>query len=483
MYRELISVPITSHNTPPELLYRCLRGIDRQTEKDVVVYLYLDGADDTLTTASEEIMRRRGWHIYQDGENCGVGERLNFLHAQCKGHFIAWHSAHDTSHPDRFRMQHKFLEAHDRVLCVSSRYESEGFDGRVTNVIPSFDAKSIRRKICKGVRAVPTQGRMMRKNLLGIKLLTRRDLAPFLYSKENPRLLSLGEDVYWEFLVENRYPLCFANINIPLVRHKRLVDSRYAQYQEKVGAGLMPNWKSVQELLLLAAKEAAHTFVGDYDKKLEELRNRYVGRKFLILASGPSLLERKEELLRLRDSPNRPIVIGVNRAGLIYPDCDYYAVMDSGLYTEQNHGDRGITGFSELFVGNEHKMFVCERQGWPDGDFIRCSPKGQRGFSFDLRSGYYKGFTTVALALQAAYFMGGREVYIGGLDLAHAKGMTHFFGTSDWNKRNDAGLFRAMQGSFEKIAKLTKEKMCVYNLNRDSAVRCFDFANWGDIYE
>jgi hypothetical protein len=60
---------------------------------------------------------------------------------------------------------------------------------------------------------------------------------------------------------------------------------------------------------------------------------------------------------------------------------------------------------------------------------------GSEGFSDDLKSGVYSGYTISYLALQVALYMGFREVVYVGLDLHHKDGKTHFFG-NDFHSRN-----------------------------------------------
>lgn len=227
------------------------------------------------------------------------------------------------------------------------------------------------------------------------------------------------------------------------------------------------------------------------DPRLVQLRDHHRGAAAVIIAGGPSLEAPEAQgglttLTEHRTAHDVPVVIGVNRARAAFPGCDYLAVMDRRLYTEDiaDH-----SGWSHLFRGWEARMFVQDLVQWPQGPFIRVRPLPEHvGFSFDLRQGFHRGFTTVMLAMQAAVWLGCDKLYLAGLDLQHSRaGKTHFFGSIPWNRERDGeassgkGLFASMLKTFEAVAPLLKGRgIKVYNLNPESAVRCFPFATWHD---
>ena len=225
------------------------------------------------------------------------------------------------------------------------------------------------------------------------------------------------------------------------------------------------------------------------DPRLVAMQDKHAGSPAIIIASGPSL-ETPEaraglaDLTVARTEFDTPVVIGVNRARAVYPSCDYLALMDRRLYTEKimDHA-----GWSHLFQGWESRTFVQDLAEWPQGDFIRVRPlPEQRGFSFDLRHGFHRGYTTTLMAMQVAVWLGCDPLYLAGLDLRHSRNKTHFFGSVPWNAERDgkadsSGLFREMRRTFEAVAPLLEaRKIRVYNLNPDSGVRCFPFATWDD---
>lgn len=234
---------------------------------------------------------------------------------------------------------------------------------------------------------------------------------------------------------------------------------------------------------------AAPQPLGKFDPRLTTLQGKHAGTPAVIIASGPSLETPEaraglDHLTLLRAEFDTPLVIGVNRARAVYPRCDYLTLMDHRLYTEKipDHA-----GWSHLFEGWESRMFVQDLADWPRGDFIRVKPlPEQRGFSLDLRRGFHRGFTTTLLAMQVAAWLGCDPIYLAGLDLKHAGDKTHFFGVSPWNKDRDglvggAGLFTEMRKTFDAVAPLLMARnVRIYNLNPDSAVRCFPFATWDE---
>jgi hypothetical protein len=147
---------------------------------------------------------------------------------------------------------------------------------------------------------------------------------------------------------------------------------------------------------------------------IERFRGLHSEKRLFILASGPSLSE--IDLAPL----SRRLVMGLNRSFLVYPDTHYHCCMDQRLFDL----------FPELLKKTRY-LFTLEGRPWG----IPMKLLGSEGFSDDLKSGVYSGYTISYLALQVALYMGFRKVVYVGLDLHHKDGKTHFFG-NDFHSRN-----------------------------------------------
>lgn len=157
-------------------------------------------------------------------------------------------------------------------------------------------------------------------------------------------------------------------------------------------------------------------------------KNKYYGKRAFIVATGPSLLMSDLDLLK------DEITIGVNKIYRAYNKTSfrptYYMALDPTIQKAYDtDGIKNISGFAKdgVFLNPQmerrykgcHLMYVNHQNHW-----IHVSTPG-----FDLMKnlkwssnpvwGMYDKYTITATAIEWAYYIGCREVYLIGVDCSY----------------------------------------------------------------
>jgi hypothetical protein len=186
---------------------------------------------------------------------------------------------------------------------------------------------------------------------------------------------------------------------------------------------------------------------------ITDFKKVHDGKRLFVLASGPSLATLDLGHLRRR------LVMGLNRSVWAYPDSHYHCTMDQRLFDEYPDALRST-------------RYLFTLEGRPFGIPLRLL--GSEGFSEDLASGIYSGYTVSYFALQVAIYMGFREVFFLGLDLNHCADQTHFFGHDFRSRTHVETEFPRMRRMLTAGAEHARRLgVHVYNCNPDSALDAF----------
>lgn len=157
--------------------------------------------------------------------------------------------------------------------------------------------------------------------------------------------------------------------------------------------------------------------------KLSSFKNKFRDGRCFIIATGPSI--NKLNLKSLR----KEITFGLNRLYLKFPEMGYetnFFVSVNSTVLEQFGGEmskiKGIKFFSwkarDLVKADENTIFL-RTVAYPH-------------FSRDITKGVWEGGTVTFVALQIAYFMGFKEVFLLGVDHSYSqKGEPHKLVVSD----------------------------------------------------
>jgi hypothetical protein len=161
---------------------------------------------------------------------------------------------------------------------------------------------------------------------------------------------------------------------------------------------------------LLGIAQGAGLLWGANERSLARFRNAHVGRRAVIIGTGPSL--RVADLERVQNE----LTFACNKIYLAFDQTSwrptYYAVSDL-LVAEQQRERIAAQTCSKFFPST--LRHVIGRDG---GMFVRSLPllSAAGHFSTNLLRGYYEGNSVLHFLLQLVYFMGIREVYMLGLD-------------------------------------------------------------------
>ena len=161
-------------------------------------------------------------------------------------------------------------------------------------------------------------------------------------------------------------------------------------------------------------------------KDILKLENQFKDRRCFIVCTGPSLAYK--ELFFLKDE----ITLGVNLAPLMFDQLGFQPsfnlVSDKFVYPNFKEV------FKKLTKGNETKKIIiasaCEtfpNELEDENTYFIPKKHPQKIINFSenpLRDGFWRGKTVAYDALQFAYFLGFKEVYVLGMDMS----MNHSWG-------------------------------------------------------
>lgn len=150
------------------------------------------------------------------------------------------------------------------------------------------------------------------------------------------------------------------------------------------------------------------------------LRDRHVGQRAFIVANGPSMRAEYFDLLK------GELCFGFNNVYKVFPRTawrpTYWMVHDPVIGAEiaddmprmLDEGPRVLAGIDlSLSLGDDPRItYYRIRRPSPEAD----GPE----FATELERGLFAGCTVVYAALQFAWYMGVREVYLLGVDLAYS---------------------------------------------------------------
>lgn len=159
---------------------------------------------------------------------------------------------------------------------------------------------------------------------------------------------------------------------------------------------------------------------------IRDLKNINDGCRAFILANGPSLSD--FDLSKIKEGD---IIIGMNSSTLLESSqgvtSDYYVVSDVRFITNTRKRNCATNMLHEDTV----RVFREEIKAHDEQDYFDrtyyIKSLGRDGFSSDLEFGYYFGCSTTMLAVQLAYYIGCKQIYLLGVDLNYMSGRMRFY--------------------------------------------------------
>jgi len=123
-----VSVLMATYNGE-KFLTDAVDGLLRQSFGDFEFIIVNDGSTDGTAEILANLRDPR-IRVICNPDNLGIGATMNRGLAECRGEFVALQDHDDLSHPDRFRKQVAFLEAHPRVGIVGTQVRVIDESGR-----------------------------------------------------------------------------------------------------------------------------------------------------------------------------------------------------------------------------------------------------------------------------------------------------------------------------------------------------------------
>ncbi|MEH6547664.1 MAG: hypothetical protein V7701_14605, partial [Sneathiella sp.] len=156
-----------------------------------------------------------------------------------------------------------------------------------------------------------------------------------------------------------------------------------------------------------------------------DLRGKETGRRIFVLANGPSILE--EDLAPLKNE----ITIGMNASTILEKKwgfvTDYYTVSDERFLNNPAKRKWATNCLNEKTL----RIIRADLYDYDCAELrentLYARPLSRDGFSQDITRGFYYGSTTTMLALQLAYYLGSREIYLIGCDLRYPPETPRFY--------------------------------------------------------
>lgn len=155
------------------------------------------------------------------------------------------------------------------------------------------------------------------------------------------------------------------------------------------------------------------------------LRNREAGRRLFILANGPSVLQHDLSLLK------EELVVGMNASTMLEEkygfESKYYVLSDARFV---NSPEKRCWA-TEKLANVTHRVLRSDLRPLDDPALENrttyVTPLSRDGFSRNLAAGFHYGCTTTMLAIQLAWHLGAREVYLLGCDLRYPQEHPRFY--------------------------------------------------------
>jgi hypothetical protein len=161
------------------------------------------------------------------------------------------------------------------------------------------------------------------------------------------------------------------------------------------------------------------------EKKISLFLNSEVGKRIFVLSNGPSILDEDLSLLK------GEVVIGMNASTILESsfgfESKYYVLSDPRFINETTKRPMA----TQMLSSSTHRIIRSDMRSIDDPSlesrtsYIRAISRD--GFSTNLSVGFYYGCTTTMLALQLAWYLGSREVYLLGCDLRYPEESPRFY--------------------------------------------------------
>ena len=232
-----------------------------------------------------------------------------------------------------------------------------------------------------------------------------------------------------------------------------------------------------------------HGFFKKHVEKITALKNKYVGKRVFIVATGPSLTLEDVNLLK------NEYTIGVNSIFRLFDKTNwrpnFYICSDPALFESlYKNNDLKIETYAKnnVFLNSLNKKLLKNRSGeiifidtcFLDHVYNYGKSKDFR-YTEDLRYGIYDYYSVTHDSICLAMYMGFSEIYLIGVDNNYMGKKQHFdntAGESDMDYETAVIVQKSMDAGYDYLSKIAdKNNYKIFNATRGGCVKAFPRVN------
>ncbi|MBU5210410.1 DUF115 domain-containing protein [Bacillus oleronius] len=220
-------------------------------------------------------------------------------------------------------------------------------------------------------------------------------------------------------------------------------------------------------------------YKNDSYEKLKKLKNKHIGERCFIVATGPSLT-----ILDLEKLKNE-ITFSMNSILLAFDETDwrptYYGIQDENVYRclkkEIEQLNVECKFISDTILKKLDIQLSTNDYSFPLNMLNHTIPhkKYHTKFSNDIFSVVYDGYTITYALLQIAVYMGFREIYLLGTDCHYSSNMKHHFKDYGHVDPTFASAGEMMISAYQEAKRYAdNNKVKIFNATRGGELEVFD---------
>lgn len=221
-------------------------------------------------------------------------------------------------------------------------------------------------------------------------------------------------------------------------------------------------------------------------ERIKDFKNKHMGDRCFIIATGPSLTVSDLEKL------HGEITIGMNSICKIGEKTDwrptYYGIQDMQVYKNLKSSikllDTSINVFIDRTIANKEKVTgenIISMPVYAMNHMIKPNADNFK-FSDDCYDVIYDGYTITYSLLQLAVYMGFKEIYLLGADCSYAKqGPQHFIETGVVDPNAHIAGERMLRAYSVANEYADKNGIKIYNATRGGYLELFKRVSMDDI--
>lgn len=221
-------------------------------------------------------------------------------------------------------------------------------------------------------------------------------------------------------------------------------------------------------------------------EKILQYKNKHLGERCFIIATGPSLTIKDIEMLK------NEVTFGMNSIAKIFEQTNwrptYYGIQDRQVYEKlediisENFKDNVFIAdqIANLFeVPDRYIQFPYNgNYHIYEGDYLEYNAK----FSDNAYHIVYDGYSITYSLIQVAVYMGFKEIYLLGCDCNYVKGQQNHFIESGFVDKNASSNAERMLVGYKAAKKYTEShNIHIYNATRGGMLEVFPRVRLEDI--